>query len=194
MRSTRLIYSRCRTTFRPPPHHFNDCVRQSTLGPRHQNDGMRQSTFGPPPTHTTRTIACASNILLAVHKRCFVLTPAMMSHGCLAISVIAQAFVSVMKRLCYAGVTPGRRGKGWIAQNRRPRLWKSGFRSQVDAARWLASKLGVLLSSLARSSRRESSGVVGKHVVSKYRGVVVRRRHSGVLYEARVLVLAVVWY
>ena len=86
--------------------------------------------------------------------------------------------------LRYAGVTrPLVRGKRcWVAQQRSPRIWKACFQSQNAAARWLASQLGVELSTL----KHDSSGVLKRLPAARYHGVVVRiKRGRGALFEAR---------
>lgn len=90
----------------------------------------------------------------------------------------------------YLGVTrPFIKGQqcGWLAQNRKARLWKKGFASAGEAAAWLAKGLGVPVASLRRQSK--CSGVLRLRptplAVSHYHGVVARQRGVNVLYEAR---------
>ena len=81
----------------------------------------------------------------------------------------------------YVGITrPLHHGKpvGWIAQCKRPRLWRSGFKTQAAAAQWLAKMLRKRVGAL----RRKTKGPHGPHQelgVSYYRGVVPIRRGAG---------------
>ena len=97
--------------------------------------------------------------------------------------VLAHAMVS------YLGVTcPRIRGKrsGWVAQNRKARLWKSGFATAAEAAAWLAEGLGVAVEALHRHRSSMPMSPPTPLAVSHYHGVVARKRPAGVLYEARV--------
>ena len=88
----------------------------------------------------------------------------------------------------YIGVTcPVIRGKrhGWLAQHRKSGVWKKGFATRLEAARWLAAQLKVSVKSLVRSGGRRS-GVPAWLPMSRYHGVVPRKRSASVLYEGRV--------
>ena len=91
--------------------------------------------------------------------------------------------------LLYRGVTKprSRASGGWLASKKEPRLWKNGFATQDEAAEWLAKALGVKKSSLLRVpvSRRPRRRVHKELVLSKFRGVVLRHRPHGFLWEAR---------
>ena len=91
----------------------------------------------------------------------------------------------------YVGISRplGAKQRGWAAQHRKAKLWKSGFASSSEAASWLAAQLKVRKASLLRhgggSTTTKSSRVPGLPM-SRYHGVVVRVRRCGFLYEARV--------
>ena len=77
----------------------------------------------------------------------------------------------------YVGVTrPLINGKpaGWLAQCKRLRIWRVGFKSQAAAAEWLAKKLRVKPEALRRRTRPR--GPHQESGVSYYRGVVPHRR------------------
>ena len=87
------------------------------------------------------------------------------------------------------GVTqPSIRGKrrGWVAQHRTAGVWKGGFRTNLEAAEWLAAQLKVSVSSLLRGKPDRCSGVSEWLPTSSYRGVIVRKRKAGCLFETRV--------
>ena len=87
----------------------------------------------------------------------------------------------------YRGVTQPRiRGQRfWLAQSWQPRLWKSGFSTEDEAAEWLAKALGVRKRSLLRVPASPRSQVRKELVLSHFHGVVPRHRPHGVLWEAR---------
>ena len=83
----------------------------------------------------------------------------------------------------YVGVTHPKSRTGWVAQHASPRLFKSGFATEEQAAKWLAKTLRVRQSSLLRFRR---SRVRRQLVLSNFRGVVRRcRPQKSVLWEAR---------
>ena len=84
----------------------------------------------------------------------------------------------------YVGVTHPKSRTGWVAQHASPRLFKSGFATEEQAAKWLAKTLRVRQSSLLRVRR---SRVRRQLVLSNFRGVVRRCRpqKKSVLWEAR---------
>ena len=86
-----------------------------------------------------------------------------------------------MKSLFVGVSKPAYRGRGWVAQSKPDGLWKGGFDSQEEAAAWLANALGVRRQSLLR----QVSAKPPELVVSRFRGVVHRRRSHGGLWEAR---------
>jgi len=88
----------------------------------------------------------------------------------------------------FVGVTrPQYRNRGWVAQHRGSGVWKGGFQSAEQAARWLAKQLGTRPSSLATLARTKPRTKLPMLTPSRYRGVVVKRRSGGrILWEARV--------
>lgn len=88
----------------------------------------------------------------------------------------------------YRGVSkPEVRGQRvWLAQHKEhPRVWKKGFSTQDEAAQWLAKALGVKKSSLLRVPASQRSRVRKELVLSSFRGIVLRHRAHGLLWEAR---------
>ncbi len=92
--------------------------------------------------------------------------------------------VLVAMAVGYVGVSkPKCRAIGWVAQNKRRGLWKSGFKSAKQAATWLAKQLGVRLSSLVRTACTKTPALAE----SRVHGVVAKKRPGGrVLWETRV--------
>jgi hypothetical protein len=80
----------------------------------------------------------------------------------------------------YRGVSrPSRpdRRPCWIAQNRNPRIFKSGFPTKLAAAEWLCAALRVPLQSLVVSGDRVRK-VVSKVATSRFQGVTPHWRSS----------------
>ena len=82
-----------------------------------------------------------------------------------------------MARLRYRGVTrpSGGKSRGWLAQSKPAGLWKSGFTSQEEAAKWLAGKLGVQVVALQRGVAKKVRAQPVECAVSSYRWVVPHR-------------------
>ena len=74
-----------------------------------------------------------------------------------------------------------------MAQSKPAGVWKSGFSSEREGARWLAQQLRVPVGALLRSRRHSlaRSSVGLEQPVSGWKGVVPRIRSQAILWEAR---------